>query len=561
MLTKHFDRIAYAKDAIPRLKRFILDLAVRGKLLPQDPHDEPASELLKKIAKEKKKLIAEGKIKKEKPLPDISKEEKPFEVPRGWEWVRVGNLIKLWNGFAFKSEDFQTYGVPVIRIGDLKNGQVDISQNVKVSEEFANKMKPEIFIPEGALLIAMSGATTGKVAINRTEKKILLNQRVGRIEVFHIDIGYFHIFFDTIIQKNLEISFGTAIPNLSSQQINKTILPLPPLAEQQRIVAKVNELMAVCDKLEETQKKEKEKRLSLTHASLARLNEAGSNQKVFHKDVNFVIQNFGQLTKHSEQIKEIRKTILNLAVRGKLVPQDPHDESASELLKKIAKEKKKLIAEGKIKKEKILPDIAEEEKPFEMPKGWEWVRLGEVSKKIHYGYTASAEYRNEGIKLLRITDIQNSKVNWDTVPVCKIEKEIIIKYRLEKGDMLIARTGGTIGKSFLVNDIPSTSVFASYLIRLQSVQFIFNKYLKFFLDSPLYWEHIQVASRGTGQPNVNAQILSRLTLPLPPLAEQQRIVAKVNELMAVCDKLEASLREKERVSSDFLSSLLAEALG
>ena len=237
-------------DQIKALRQTILNLAVRGKLVEQDPEDEPAGELVERIAAEKVKLTKKMKLRAQRPLPPLSDSDVSLVIPAGWQWVRLGDVIKLWSGFAFKSEDFQSQGIPVIRIGDLQAGKVDLSNTVCISEDIANSIGQEFWIPPHALLIAMSGATTGKVAFNKTGKKLLLNQRVGRIETFLINVNFVRFFFDTIVARNLEISFGTAIPNLSAKQINETIIPLPPLAEQRRIVAKVDELMALCDRLE-----------------------------------------------------------------------------------------------------------------------------------------------------------------------------------------------------------------------------------------------------------------------------------------------------------------------
>lgn len=235
---------------IKQLRQTILNLAVRGKLVEQDPSDEPASELLKQIEADKAELTAAGKLRNTKPLPSAKPDEFSGEIPAGWGLARLGDVTKLWNGFAFKSSDFQSSGVPVIRIGDLQDGEVSLSGAVCVSNQIANSLGYGFWIPDGALLLAMSGATTGKTAFNNTGQRLLLNQRVGRIEPFRMSIKFIKFFFETIIARNLSISFGTAIPNLSAQQINETVIPLPPLAEQHRIVAKVDELMALCDQLE-----------------------------------------------------------------------------------------------------------------------------------------------------------------------------------------------------------------------------------------------------------------------------------------------------------------------
>ncbi|HKZ00632.1 MAG TPA: restriction endonuclease subunit S, partial [Pyrinomonadaceae bacterium] len=257
---------------------------------------------------------------------------------------------------------------------------------------------------------------------------------------------------------------------------------------------------------------------------------------------------------------QLRQTILNLAVRGKLVPQDPKDEPASELLKRIQAEKARLVKEGEIRKQDTLPLVTEDDQPFFAPAGWLWERLANVSRKIHYGFTASANSSIKAVRLLRITDIQDNSVNWDSVPGCEIADELVDQFKLEAGDILIARTGGTIGKSFLVSQIPVTAVFASYLIRVQGSANLYDQYLKLFIESPVYWRQLEDGSRGAGQPNVNGQTLGRMIIPLPPVAEQHCIVAKVEKLLALCNRLEAQLTSTQTESRRLLEAVLEEAL-
>ncbi|EOC6802300.1 restriction endonuclease subunit S [Klebsiella pneumoniae] len=236
-------------------------------------------------------------------------------------------------------------------------------------------------------------------------------------------------------------------------------------------------------------------------------------------------------------IKKLREMILELAVRGKLVPQDPNDEPASELLKRIAAEKAELVKQGKIKKQKPLPGISEEEKPFDLPVGWEWVRLEDVTDNIHYGYTASADATKK-VKLLRITDIQDDKVIWRNVPGCEIKDSDIEQYQLQPNDIVIARTGGTVGKSYLVDDLQYIAVFASYLIRLKYIKFTNANYTKIFLGSQLYWLQLYNGVTGTGQPNVNGNTLKKMFFPLPPSSEQNKICSRVQTLLNLCEQLE-----------------------
>ncbi|UJF20711.1 restriction endonuclease subunit S [Shewanella sp. OMA3-2] len=255
-------------------------------------------------------------------------------------------------------------------------------------------------------------------------------------------------------------------------------------------------------------------------------------------------------------IKKLRELILELAVRGKLVPQDPNDEAASVLLERIAAEKAQLVKEGKLKKQKPLPEIDEDEKPFELPERWEWSKLGSLSSDIHYGYTASAMHNSEGLRLLRITDIQNDKVNWSTVPACDISLEKAKNYLLENDDILLARTGGTIGKSYLVENINVEAIFASYLIRVRRIESMYASYIKVYLGSQLYWRQLYDNAAGTGQPNVNATALKSLLFPIPPKEEQHRIVAKVDELMLLCDALEAQTEASISAHQTLVETLL-----
>lgn len=287
-----------------------------------------------------------------------------------------------------------------------------------------------------------------------------------------------------------------------------------------------------------------------------------NEQSLFVENFKWIKQKFdfimSELSYQYDLIIKLRQSILQEAVEGKLVPQDPNDEPASVLLERIKEEKERLIKEGKIKKEKPLPPISEDEIPYELPKGWEWVRLKEMTENIHYGYTASAIYNDTGIKVLRITDIQDNKVNWDTVPFCEIEEGKLKTYLLRNNDILIARTGGTIGKSFIVKDIKHNAVFASYLIRVISLQGVNPDYIKLFLETPLYWEQLIRKSKGTGQPNVNAVSLSNLVIPLPPLNEQKRIVEKVDQLMALCDELEKNIEQSKKDCELLIQSVLQE---
>lgn len=238
--------------------------------------------------------------------------------------------------------------------------------------------------------------------------------------------------------------------------------------------------------------------------------------------------------------KKLRQKILDLAIRGKLVPQDPNDEPASVLLERIRAEKERLIKEGKIKRSKKTATDYETEAPFEIPTSWEWTTVDEIAPSILYGVSVSAK-ESGNYKLLRITDIQNNKVKWETVPFTNYDDNKAQAYLLQDGDILFARTGATVGKSYLVESLLQPSIYASYLIRVQTSNMILPAYIKLFFESGYYWEQITLSSVGIGQPNVNGTTLAALSIPIPPYHEQQRIVNEVERWFAVIDALESNV--------------------
>ena len=288
---------------------------------------------------------------------------------------------------------------------------------------------------------------------------------------------------------------GSAQPKLSQERLNKILLPLPPLSEQHRIVEKIEELLALVDDLETNK------------------------------------------TDLQSYIKQAKSKVLEMAIRGELVPQNPKDEPASVLLERFKKEKLSQKSKGKTTEHNTH---YEEELPFNIPENWVWCRFGEITKIIQYGVSKSA--KSEGLyRLLRITDIQYNKVIWENVPFTDIKEKEAENFILENGDFLFARTGATVGKSYLVEDLVEKSVFASYLIRISLLPNNNINYIKYFFNSEFYWQQISEKSIGIGQPNVNGTSLKKLFLPLPPLAEQHRIVEKIEHIFAVLEELEENI--------------------
>lgn len=543
LLFDNFTQLADAPNGVPKLRELILQLAVMGKLVPQNPDDEPASEILKKLE-----------------LKKLSDNSNTIKLPSGWEWIKFDKVVLLKHGHQFRNYDFVAQGIPVIKITQCKvDGSLDLS-NCDYIDSSREKEFENFKIYEGDILMALTGGTLGKVTkVGKDYGIVVQNYRVGK---FISDEKYYDKDFTVIILRSKifqrlvqEQINQSAQPNIGKEKIDNLIIPLPPIKEQKRIVAKVDQLMALCDQLEKQKEQRDKKRIYLNHTALNKL-LTSREPLAFQKHWQRIVDHFDLLYDVPENVAELKKAILQLAVMGKLVPQNPADEPASELLKRIHEEKKKLIREGKIKKDKPLPPIADDEIPYELPKGWEWSKLKNLSKNIHYGYTASADSLIKDIRIVRITDIQNNKVNWETVPGCIIDKDEISKFILNKNDILIARTGGTIGKSYLVNEMPVKAVFASYLIRVIPTEATNSIYIKLFFESPLYWNQLIKKSMGTGQPNVNGVSLSNLVIPLPPIEEQKRIVAKVDALMKLCDDLEEKLKQSRQESERLLEAVV-----
>lgn len=485
------------------LKNSILQLAIQGKLVAQDANDEPASVLLERIKAEKKKLIEEKKIKKEKPLAEITEDEKPFEIPDSWVWVRLGEIFIHVSGKQQSTNNKKEGSIrQYITTSNLYWGRFEL--DVLKSMYFTDEEIKTCSATKGDLLVCEGGAGYGRSAIWPYDYDICLQNHVHRLRPLIKGVcEYVYYIIYLLKETNKLASVGTAMPGLSANRLKEILIPLPPLSEQKRIVAKIEELMPLVDEYDKAQKE------------LDALNSAMPEQ--------------------------LKQSILQEAIMGKLGTNNPDDEPASVLLQRIKEEKAQLIKDKKIKKEKPLPEITDEEKPFDIPDNWVWCRWGDLSFSIQYGYNASAQ-QNGDIRMVRISDIQNNEVLWDSVPYCKIKAEEIEGYLLKPNDILFARTGGTVGKSFLVKKVPYPSIYAGYLIRTRYSNNLVPQYLKYFMESRLYWEQLREGTIATAQPNCNGKTLGNMRIPLPPLAEQHRIVSKIENLFACIEPLAKDLK-------------------
>ena len=552
MLLSNLDILATAPGGVARLRELILTLAVQGKLVPQDPADEPASVLLQKIRVEKDRLIAEGKIKRDKPLAEIAEEEKPFELPQGWEWVRLDAISEFANGFAFPSGQFSndSTGVGIVKIGDIQDGEVTTNGMSYVSQEYAKTIDMSFRVAPGDMLIAMSGATTGKLGFNSTGSHFFLNQRVGKITLYFIDQQYAYSYLRTKVAENLAISAGSAIPNLSTAQIRNIVFPLPPLTEQSRIVTRVEELMRLCDALEAKGQLEAAQHAQLVSTLLGTLTASATPEDL---DDNWqrVAQYFDLLLDRPEAIDALEQTLLQLAVRGLLVPQDPTDEPASALLQKIRADKDRVIATGQIKQGKPLPPITDEEKPFELPQGWEWVRFGQIASIASNLVPPALHLNKRQVAPDCIEKGTGLLLQKRTVA----EAEIISPNHLFKpGQILYSKIRPSLSKAVLVD---FGGLCSADMYPIESM--LDSHYLLMYILSQPFLDQVSIAENRVKMPKLNQEALVTFTVPLPPLPEQSRIVTRVTALRRLCADLCQRLAERQSVQARLAEALVGQA--
>ena len=515
-----------------QLKNSILQMAVQGKLVPQDPNDEPASVLLARIRKEKEELIKAGKIKKEKnpsyifrgadnlPYEKVGKnepvciaDEVPFDIPESWEWVRLGEIFQHNTGKALNASNRSGELLTYITTSNLYWNRFELHP---LREMYFSESEIEKCTAIKGDLLVCEGGDIGRSAIWPYDKGIRIQNHIHRLRSYsEICTEYYYYLFFLYKHAGWIGGKGIGIKGLSANALHSLIFPLPPLHEQYSIVTKIKELEPLLEKYAQSEK---------------------------------------QLNNLNAQFPEVlKKSILQEAVQGKLVPQNPTDESASVLLERIRAEKQKLIAEGKIKKEKhesiiFRRDNSHYEKldgiehcidgeiPFDIPDSWAWTSVGEVCTNIQYGSSQKSSLTGK-IAVLRMGNLQNGRIVLDKLVYTSDSKEIA-KYPLEYNDLLFNRTNSKelVGKvAIYKSEIPA--IYAGYLVRLHPL-LIDSDYLNYVMQSQYYWIYCQnVRSDAIGQSNINAEKLKRFIFPLPPLQEQKRIANQISCAMSKIEHL------------------------
>ena len=562
MLLSNFNPLATAPGGVARLRELMLTLAVQGKLVPQDPGDEPASVLLKKIRAEKDRLIAGGKIRRDKPLTKVADEEKPFEAPKGWEWSTLAaiGIINPRNNAAddVTASFVQMSSIPVAFSAphiielrpwrDIKSGFTQFAEGdvgvAKITPCFENG-KSTVFqnLSNGI------GAGTTELHIVRP--------------MCEVAPRYVLLFLKTpsfLVEGEAMMTGSAGQKRMPRNYFENKPFPLPPLPEQSRIVTRVDELMRTCDALEVKDKLEAAQHAQLLSTLLDTLT-GSDTPEALAENWQRIATHFDLLLDRPKAIDAFEQTILQLAVRGLLVPQDPSDEPASVLLQKIRAEKDRLILEGKIKRDKPLPPIADEEKPFEVPQGWGWVRIDEIAE-VQGGIQKTQLRRpiKEHYPYLRVANVQRDALRLGEIERFELTKEELAKWRLSAGDLLIVEGNGSadeIGRCAVWTGEINPCVYQNHLIRLRCVQSASIAFTKLFLNAPSGTDEMKrLAITTSGLYNLSVGKIRNFVVPVPPLTEQSRIVARIEELRRLCADLRQCLSASQTTQAHLAEALM-----
>lgn len=549
-LLAHYDQIADAPDAITRLRRLILDLAVRGKLVPQDAADVSPVNVLAEARRQLRAQAETAKRMRWKQTDPVAKAEIDKDAPPGWVAARLNDTGLYINGLAFKPADWKQSGIPIIRIQNLTDPNKEFN--------FAQGSFPdEVVVRNGDLLVSWS-ATLEAFKWDRSEG--VLNQHIFRVIPYEglTDRGFLLLLLRHAIREmaDSEHAHGLVMTHINRGPFLNHVVLIPPLPEQHRIVAKVDELMGLCDRLEAARAAREATRDRLAAASLARLSTP--DPETFRADARFALDALPALTVRPDQIKRLRQTILNLAVRGKLVPQDANDEPASELLKRIAKEIPSSRGEGQIG----------EPLPYSLPEGWAWINLGRLVAHSDAGWSPKTEdFRRSGDEwgVLKVSAVSWDKFRpWENKQVLQ-GTDARLQAEVKKGDFLISRanTSELIARAVIVDEEPVKLMMSDKIVRLFLSKNCNHRFV-WIVNNYADFARAHYVERASGvspsMKNVSRDVILGLPFPLPPLAEQHRIVAKVDTLMVICDRLEACLTATSATRRRLLEALLAESL-
>ena len=478
-----------------QLKASILQYAIQGKLVEQRAEEGTGEELYQQIQAEKQRLIKEGKIKKDKPLPEITEDEIPFDIPESWKWVRLLDLCKSITDGDHQPPPQVPSGVPFLVISNISSGKLDFSATRYVPQDYFEALSGDRVAEYGDLLFTVTGSYGIPLKVDCTEK-FCFQRHIALLKLM-IDLDYlYYLLMSPVIKSQCDaVATGIAQKTVGLTSLRNMVVPLPPLAEQKRIVAKIEELLPLVD------------RYAVAYEKLEQFN-----------------------AKFPEDMK---KSILQYAIQGKLVEQRAEEGTGEELYQQIQAEKQRLIKDGKIKKEKPLPEIVEDEIPFDIPGNWKWVRLSTIGI-TQTGNTPSKshpEYIGIDIPFITPGDILNGQICYSNQALSLLGKEVARVCCA--GSIMQVCIGGSIGKAA----ITYREVAFNQQINVVSPIACLSEYLFAVMQSAYFTTSMKERAGGTATPIINRGLWDSLLIPLPPLAEQRRIVAKLEEILPLCERL------------------------
>jgi type I restriction enzyme, S subunit len=531
-----------------------------GAAAAQDPNDESALGLLKRIAAEKAQLFKLGKVKKADAIDQYTSSSSNLSVPSGWTVTHLQSVcISITDGDHLPPPKAES-GVPFLVIGNVRNQVMDFTETRFVPQEYYEALDPIRRPVKGDLLYTLVGSY-GIPVVVRDDQPFCVQRHIGimRPSKF-IDFDFLSRAMESklVFDQATACATGIARKTVPLSGLRRFIVPLPPLAEQRRIVSKVDELMSLCDRLEAARAEREKTRDRLTSASLARLNEPDS--VTFRDDGRFMLDALAALTARRDQLKQFRQTILRLAVRGKLVPQDPKDEPAAALLVRTATERARLVKVGKATAADAFPAVDYTEAPFDLPSGWTWARFHEVGifgrgKSKHRPRNDPALFDKGTHRFVQTGDVARSRGLIETFTGKYNDAGLAQSAMWPAGTLCITIAANIADSGILSFDACFPDSVVGFI---PAAEFPNARYFEYFLRTAK--ADLSAFAPATAQKNINLGILNALLIPLPPLAEQHRIVAKVEELMALCDQLEASLAASDETRSQVLDALFGEAL-
>ena len=558
LLFERFDDLLATPDDVKRLEAAILRLAVRGLLVRQDSGDGSAAELLERIRAEKERLIRERKIRKPKPIPPVAVEEILYKLPDGWSWCRLGELCTIRGGKRVP-KGYQLLVEPTahiyIRVTDMKNGTIRDVNLRYISEQVFQKIQKYI-IEKNDLYITIAGTIGNVGQVPERFHQMNLTENAARITPYQVDKQYLKFVLNSPpIQKQFQEKVNQmAQPKLALMRIKTTLVPLPPLAEQRRIVAKVDALLAqtraLAAQLEGADAALAPTAQAAFHALLDAPDSAAQRAAWQRVDAHF-----DTLTRDPRAIAALKRMILQLAVQGRLVRQDSGDEPASVLVERIKVEKAKLVQEGKIRKSKPLPLIKDDEVLYALPDGWEWVRIGNITNHRLGKMLDKRKNKGEYFPYLRNLNVQWLRINLDDVLQMRFENHEIDEFTLRQGDLLICE-GGEPGRCAIWERPDLQMMFQKAIHRVRPFGGILPKYLLYHIWADAGNRVLEKYFTGATIKHFTGKALTRYILALPPLPEQRRIVAKVEALLALCDELAAQEERAQEVRGRLLWAVL-----